>query len=414
MDMVERIRLEKDDKDAMDEATPDVGKFKAVKWVSWKLGFQTQLAQVLSIMENLPISYIIRPSQQPDAATMAAMAEEDRRIWTVQFRGNRFKADNKKVFRKLKMTLLDTDGWTWIQSYDNTEDGRGAWLALVAHYDGPGETEKRISLAQKSLKLLHYRSESHAVNFEAYSTKMLDALTILKDNGVRYEPWQWVDFLLNGIDPHANQMVHTAKSIIRFDDNLKQDFSMAVNKLSEFITKETPAIGSATPRQPGGRRTIAAFRGRGWRGRGRGGRGGRGGRFGRGRGGRGGFDDIPNHDPNDTRTNIVGIDVTDPTRDYSDSEYTRLAEAGYTDTLKYRRRLQRSKSSSSATSISSLQTENSNLQRCLAALEGRLNAEASNQQDEEASTPTSQDSKKTRAANGNQFGSGAYKKQRQE
>ena len=89
------------------------------------------------------------------------------------------------------------------------------------------------------------------MNFEAYSTKMMDSLTVLQENNVRYEPWQWVDFLLNGIDVSANQMVHTAKSIIRFDDNLKNDFTLASNKLSEFITKETPAIDNTAGRGGG-------------------------------------------------------------------------------------------------------------------------------------------------------------------
>ena len=138
----------------------------------------------------------------------------------------------------------------------------------MAHYDGPGETEKRISQAKASLRILHYRSEKYTVNFELYSTRMNDALTVLQENGVRYEPWEWVDYLLNGIDDNASQAVLTAKSIIRFDDAMKRDFTMAVNKLSEFVAKETPTTDYGQHRARGGRR-ISSFSGRG-RGRGRG------------------------------------------------------------------------------------------------------------------------------------------------
>mmetsp|Transcript_15372 Transcript_15372/g.22258 ORF Transcript_15372/g.22258 Transcript_15372/m.22258 type:complete len:100 (-) Transcript_15372:374-673(-) len=49
----------------------------------------------------------------------------------------------------------------------------------------------------------------------------------------------WVDYLLNGIDVNANQIVQTTKSIIRFCDDIKSDFTFATNNRSQFIVKET-------------------------------------------------------------------------------------------------------------------------------------------------------------------------------
>mmetsp|Transcript_26085 Transcript_26085/g.37089 ORF Transcript_26085/g.37089 Transcript_26085/m.37089 type:complete len:94 (+) Transcript_26085:762-1043(+) len=93
---------------------------------------------------------------------------------------------------------------------------------------------------------------------------MLDSLTILQENCVQYEQWEWVDYLLNGID--QAQIVLMAKSIIRFNDDLKANFRRVTNKLSEFIVKETSATVT-NPRHLGGRQ-ISTVQGRGEQGRG--------------------------------------------------------------------------------------------------------------------------------------------------
>ena len=156
------------------------------------------------------------------------------------------------------MALLNTDRWTWIQEFDSTENGRHAWQALESHYDRPGETEKRIALAQNTLKTLHYRSKRHAINFKTYATCMMDAFTILQENGMNKSGLEHVDYLLKGIDSSAHPLVHNAKTFISMHDTLKANFVGAINKLSEYITKETPALEIYSPRGQGGRH-VASF-----------------------------------------------------------------------------------------------------------------------------------------------------------
>lgn len=401
MEMVEQIRVEKDEEDGTEEKPPESVKFKPSKWVSWKLAFEEQISQIVSITDNLPLSYVIRSETPPDAAALAAMNPDERRFWTTNLRGPRYQRDNHKVFSKLKYALVDTEAWTWIQTQDTTKDGRAAWKALLEHYDGPSQTEKRIATAKATLKTLHYRSEKHAINFDVYVTKMHEALTTLEENGVIFQPFQWVDYLLDGIDPNANQAVQTAKSIIRFSDTLKVNFTLASNKMSEFITKEVPALEQQGPRGGGGRRVAAFTRGGGrsdygGRGRGRGGRGrGRGGGRNGGRG-----------NPYDTRLTVGGVDVSDPHKDFTSSEWAVLREQKYIDTLKARRKKAKHDGStvsteSNSVSLSSIKSDNEQLRARLAALEGILNAQETNQ-----SSDTSNSSKKT--PNGVNFGSGAY------
>ena len=54
---------------------------------------------------------------------------------------------------------------------DQTENGRGAWITLVQHYDGPGEREKRIAIANDQIWSLHYKDE-RVFAFETFIIKL--------------------------------------------------------------------------------------------------------------------------------------------------------------------------------------------------------------------------------------------------
>ena len=241
-----------------------------------------------------------------------------------------------------------------------------------------------------------------------------------------------VDKLLEGIDQGAPQMIHNAKTVIRLDDNMKNDFTLACNKLSEFISKETIP---STSNRVGGNRTISAYRGRGAP---------RGGRNPRGRG-RGRTQRhnsrlntcprylspaqllarFPNANPNDTRTTINGVNVQDPNTEFTDDQYRTLVAANYVPTLKYRRAVLRQQQRGSSSGVASLRTQNESLTRRLAVVEGIMNAQQSNETPTNAADETiTVDSHSTRpnsapngtrpnsASNGTQFGSGAYKRPR--
>ena len=58
--------------------------------------------------------------------------------------------------------------------YDNSKNGRDAHFALSAHYDGLGDTQKRITEARRVLASAHYKAE-HIFSFEHFITRLQDA-----------------------------------------------------------------------------------------------------------------------------------------------------------------------------------------------------------------------------------------------
>jgi hypothetical protein len=92
-------------------------------------------------------------------------------MYQMPLSGENFKRDNKLVYNMLKLACIKTDAWTWIQDHDNSSNGRKAWLALVGHYDGTGELNKRLERAKEEISRLHYKDEK-AFPFERFVMKL--------------------------------------------------------------------------------------------------------------------------------------------------------------------------------------------------------------------------------------------------
>ena len=192
------------------------------------------------------------------------------------------------------------------------------WLALVHHYGASGEQKKRVEMAKMTIKNLHYRDES-VFPFENFSTQLTEALYILELAEEGYTENQKVDMILKrnqNKDPRWITHVETVQS------TKENDYPGAVKLLQNMAVQLFPEAHLQRSRgdRRFNKRNINALGGRDGQGElGRNG-GGHSGRDGRGRGGQGGG-------------NINGVDVSDPTRQFTDDERNKLYEAKYWFTI---------------------------------------------------------------------------------
>ena len=327
---IEAMDIEQSRKD--DDSKIDApGKLKAHEWLQWELRLVNFL-QSLDGASRVPLNYIIR-KDVPDDYVFANDMEE--LVYSSPLEGAIFDADNHKVFGIIKQSTADTTNWDWIKTLNRSQDGRMAMQTLRAHYDGPGEVEKRIALANQSLGGLHYLKES-TFPFSSYVTGLNACYKTLEEAGEPYSERNKVSTMLAGIR-NQNQYVIAAVQNVRTNPLTKSNFTAAANELSEQIAIIFP--GESRMAHPvGGRgrgrdtRRMSSMDSRG-RGRGRG----NGGRFqGRGRGGgyrgghgggrgnyQGGRGRGTNRDNN--RTMLDGIDVSDVTRSFTDTEWGQLS-----------------------------------------------------------------------------------------
>jgi hypothetical protein len=89
--------------------------------------------------------------------------DDEMRRFHMPLTGGNFKHDNTLVYQMLKSACIKSNALAWIQSFDRTADGTKAWLALVAHYAGTGELNKRVKRAKKEIARLHYKDKKFSV-----------------------------------------------------------------------------------------------------------------------------------------------------------------------------------------------------------------------------------------------------------
>ena len=300
----------------------DLGKFDPDDFDAYEDAFLNLLAQTYGVIHE-PLRYVVRSDVAPD--TFATT--EEQQMYQFPLAGNSFELDNQSVYRKLKAFLIDSPGWAWIEPHDTAEDGRAAYMAWTAHYNGEGELSKRTAIAKAKLDQLHYKNE-RSMSFEKCTEVMTKCFnTLHKDPDQRYSDRQKVEKLLKAIKCQEGELL-AAKVVI--DQQYPRNFAGACGYFSQQVARIHGPAQLEYKQQRGKKRGIYAIdarAGRGGRGRGRtGSRGGRGGRGGRGRG-------------NSVNTHVInGIDVTDPMRNFTAQEWETLGPANRALVMEMRNR----------------------------------------------------------------------------
>ena len=149
---MERKEAKQNSGKIVDVGTIDPGKCRTDHgWDNWHTAFANKLNATLGAA-GVPIHYIICPEVE-DSDNNLFWEDDERRCYQMPLGGQNFKHNNKLVYKLLKAACVDTNAWAWIQKNDPFADGRKAWLALVAHYDGFGDLNKRVQQAKMELLL---------------------------------------------------------------------------------------------------------------------------------------------------------------------------------------------------------------------------------------------------------------------
>ena len=215
------------------------------------------------------------------------------------------------TYRLLSNLISGTSGYTWIATFDRAQDGRAAWLALVEHYEGGGQREKRMAAAVATVKALHYKNES-IFSFEDFSRKLIQAYRELEGTDEEMTDFNKVKTLLEKIQINLPR-AEVAKSHVR--QNFRQDIYGAIEYLgTKFADMFADAINfkrgrargiSAVERAPQRQKTE---------------------------------DEGPQRTADGTTT-FFGVDVTDVGRTFTSQEMTDLGPRGQAYIFRERDRL---------------------------------------------------------------------------
>ena len=254
---------------------------KSSMFPGWKDAMTTYFAQLKSSDNDISLGYIIRElAEAPDDVEYDDPREE--KSATVLLAGPNFMIDNKRVFAIIKTLTLAGPGWSWIVKFDKKSDGRKAWLALVAHYEGTSSQNHMKELARKAIRETEFVGDRRNFSFDQYIQVFQKAYATLERLGDPTKPETQVTQFMDNIKDSSIKM-EAAMAFVTGNPIYALDFDAATQYMSSFVmtltnrsNKVTRSVGAMTGSKP------PSYQGGRGRGRGdtrpqRGGRGGRGG-----------------------------------------------------------------------------------------------------------------------------------------
>jgi hypothetical protein len=257
---------------------------KSSMFPGWKDAMATYFAQLKSSDNDISLSYIIRElAVAPDDVEYEDPREE--KSAKVLLAGPNYMIDNKRVFAIIKTLTLAGPGWSWIVKFDKKSDGRKAWLALVAHYEGTSSQNHMKELARKAIRDTEYVGDRRNFTFDQYIQVFQKAYATLERLDDPTKPETQVTQFMDNIKDSSVKM-EAAMAFVTGNPIYALDFDAATQYMSGFVmtltnrsTKVTRSVGALTgqpsPYQGGGGQGRGDTRARR---RGRGGRGGQGNR----------------------------------------------------------------------------------------------------------------------------------------
>ena len=239
----ERKEIREKEKDAHDAqlkaASP--GKLKDEKiWEDWLTGLQTTLTLMRGVTD-VPLIYVIRDDETP-VPGMTYESFDEECIAKSPLSGPAFDADARSVHLVIKPLVVGENAEQWIQSGFKKKNGRDDLAKLMAHYQGEGNSSRRIYIAEQMWKTLHYKNE-RVLPFATFISKAQRMLNIYYKNDEPKTMGAQVRWLLDQVQESSLQATIAGLTIdVEKDPDHKiWDFSKCANHIASQIRKTHPA-----------------------------------------------------------------------------------------------------------------------------------------------------------------------------
>jgi hypothetical protein len=151
-----------------DPSKPDSLK-KLVNWSLWNESFQKYLRQILSTAK-IPLLYLAREEKETPVALDPADFGNPMEflIEATVLEGHHYELDNPRFYRELKTFVVNSEGWSYIKKYERTQDGRKAYLALMAQCEGTASKITRKNKAYASIVNVTYSGLRRQCKFQDF------------------------------------------------------------------------------------------------------------------------------------------------------------------------------------------------------------------------------------------------------
>jgi hypothetical protein len=139
---------------------------KDTKWREWKESVITYLNSKRGL-GNIPLSYIIREEDTCQNHVAYATVHEQL-INCAVLHGIEFDTNNGVVYDLLQSLTLNGPAWTWINAFQITRNGRGAWKSLISFYEGDSTKTRNKQECYEAIAKASYQGPKRNFDFNSY------------------------------------------------------------------------------------------------------------------------------------------------------------------------------------------------------------------------------------------------------
>jgi hypothetical protein len=162
---------------------------KPENWLKWKALFLTFCSETLGYL-GIGVDYVLRTNMTPEEIDLAALPDFDVGDYpdylykTVTLGGTHYREDNATVMSHIHAATYGQQSWPLLTKYVAKKDGRGAFLCLVATYEGVEQKNRQINALHAELDNLRYYKHTQKKPISLVFTTIVgifDELEMLKE-----------------------------------------------------------------------------------------------------------------------------------------------------------------------------------------------------------------------------------------
>ncbi len=152
---------------------------KETQWKIWKESLKTYLNAQFG-QASIPPSYILRDDDLPPEELIFATVHDELLHTAILF-GPELNINNGTVYDFLQSLTLNGPAWPWINIYQRSRNGRAAWKALIAYYEGDAMRTRSKQESYQMIARANYQGPRRNYDFGTYvSTHQLAHQDLLR------------------------------------------------------------------------------------------------------------------------------------------------------------------------------------------------------------------------------------------
>ena len=180
----QRMNLELQSREMASEYIAPTKNFDQTKLTDSYLALMNCLKTPTRYDGKRTIDYLVRIDKPLE--WLSATCSE-RLLYGASLTGPSFVQDSQEFYRIVNQWTFNTPAFAWVRPFDKRKDGRGAVATMRAHYNGPGETAKKLAKEEADLKNLHYKND-YSFSFESFVNKLNEIFFIFSESEQTYTP----------------------------------------------------------------------------------------------------------------------------------------------------------------------------------------------------------------------------------